>query len=278
MPFQPQYSHDLDTSVALWLDNRLCDKGQAYINVTGNLYPQVDPSTPGYIWAAPWKSWVFDSCVAGATVCSGVYTSSGQFLTPNSGIVIDYIHGRVISPYNWGAGLSGVYSRKQINVYFSTEEQTDFFLEQVFQEDVNVQYFATGGYVGGFAAPCVILTNSRGNNEGFALGGLKQTNNVIRGFIISDSNYLQEGINSLLTDTAETYIPFCSYADAPIGTSGNLKGVNYNYCTGIRDKYGCNKLYIEDAYSFKINERANSNVSYMLSIIELDVNMVRMAN
>ena len=96
MPFLPQYSHNVDTSVALWLDNRLCADAQAYINIptgttNGLLYPQVNSSTQGYIWAAPFKSWVFDSSVSGATVCSGAYTTSGQFLTNSSGIVIDYI-------------------------------------------------------------------------------------------------------------------------------------------------------------------------------------------
>jgi hypothetical protein len=277
MPFVPQYSHDLDTSVALWLDNKLLNDGQGYINITGLLYPQNSPVNVGYAWASPFKSWVYDSSVNGAVILSGVYTSSGQFLTRSSGLVIDYINGRVISPYNWGSTLSGIYARKQVNVYFSTEEETNFYLENVFQEDTNIAYPRTGNIVARFNAPCIILTNSSTSNKGFALGGLKQTDTTIRCFIISDNNYMQEGIGSLLTDVSQKYIPLCSYSDAPIGTSGDLKGLDYNYITGIRDKYGCgNAIYIENSYAFKMNSKANKNTSFALSMVELDLNKVRM--
>lgn len=277
MAFIPQYSHDLDTSVSLWLDNLLCNDGQAYTNITGLLYPQTSPTNIGNVWSSPYKSWVFDSSVAGATILSGVYTSSGQFLTRSSGLVIDYINGRVISPYKWGSVLSGVYARKDLNVYFSTEEETNFYLENVLGENTNISYPNTGNIVARFNAPCIILTNSSTYNQGFALGGLKQTDNTIRCFIITDNNYVQEGVNSLLADRAQKYIALASYTDAPITTSGDLKGIDYNYITGIRDKYGCgNGLYIEGVFAFKMSSKANKNTSYSLSIVEIDVNKVRM--
>ncbi len=241
------------------------------------LYPQVDQSTVGYKWASPYQSWVFDSCVSGATVASGAYTSSGQFLTRASGLVIDYVHGRVISPYNWGP-LSGNYARKEINVYFATEEQTNFWLEHVFNEDASIRYANTGGIASRFTAPCVILTNSRTENTPWALGGSKDAKATIRAFAVTDSNYLQEGLNSLLADSVNRYVPIATYADAPIGTSGDLKGSTYNYCTGVFAKYGCaNGAYIEKVVSYKVNELANRNTNYNLSIMEFDLSKIRLS-
>jgi hypothetical protein len=117
----PQYNHNLVTSVILWLDNKICNDGQAYVNSSDLFYRQVDPSAPGYKWSCPYQTLVFDSCVSGANIISGVYNSSGQFLTRASGITIDYINGRVLSPYDWGNNLSGNYAYKEINTYFSTK-------------------------------------------------------------------------------------------------------------------------------------------------------------
>ncbi len=273
----PQYNHDLVTSFTLWLDNHIQNAGQAYINVGTPLYPQQDPSTAGYKWASPYKSWVFDSCVSGANVASGAYTSSGQFLTRASGLVIDYLGGRVISPYNWGAQLSGNYARKEINVYFASEEETNFWLEHMFGEDIDIRYANTGVVPDRFAAPCVILTNSRTENVPWALGGQKEANNTIRAFAVTNSNYQQEGLNSLLADSVNKYVPMATYADAPIGTSGDLKGGSYNYCTGVFDRYGCaNGLYIEKVVAYKLSEKTNRNTTYNLSIMEFDVSKVRL--
>lgn len=275
----PQYNHNLITSFTLWLDNRIQNAGQAYINVGTPLYPQVDPSTMGRVYASPYKSWVFDSCVSGATVASGAYTSSGQFLTRASGLVIDYIGGRVITPYNWGPTLSGNYARKEINVYFATEEETNFWLEHMFGENPNIRYANTGAPAFRFAAPCVILTNSLTENKPFALGGQKTAENSIRAFAITNTNYMQEGLNSLLADSVNRYVPMGTYADAPIGTSGDLKGGTYNYCTGIADKYGCqNAAYIENVVAYKISDRTNKNTTYNLSIMEFDLSTVRMTS
>lgn len=272
----PQYNHNMATSMVLWLDNLLCDHGQAYVNETGLFYRQYDPSTRGNIWATPYKSLVFDSCTSGANILSGVYTSSGQFLTRESGLVIDFLGGRVISPHNWGNTLSGVYARKEVNVYFSTEEETNFWLEHIYKEDANISYANTGVKPTRFAAPCIILTNSTSQSVGFALGGTKTTKNTLRAFTISDTNYLQEGINSLFADSVNHYVPLASYSDAPIGTSGDLKGGIYNYCTGIYNRYGCAAgLYIDNVVSYKMNEKSNKNVNYMLSITEFDVSKIR---
>lgn len=272
----PQFNHNLVTSVTMWLDNRICDDAQAYENVGSPFYRQSHPSNVGYVWASPYKTFVFDSCVSGANVMSGAYTSSGQFLTRASGLVIDYLNGRVISPHDWGTTLSGNFARKEINTYFSTKQEINYWLEHIYGEDVNLGYTPTGAPPFRFAAPCVILTNARGGNDPFALGGLRDTEATFRIFAITKDNYTQEGLNSLIMDSAQKYIPICTYADTPLNSSGDLKGGSFNYCTGIYDRYGCgNGAYIKKTYSIKINELANKNNNYLLSVMEMDLSIIR---
>lgn len=273
---RPQYSHDVVTSVVLWMDNLFCGTGQAYVNVTGSLY--LEPVTGGRnnVYASPYKGWVFDSCVAGAAVPSGFYNSSGQFLTRASGLVIDHINGRVSTPQNWGPTLSGVYARKEINIYYSSDEETTYVLEQVYRENKNIAYTLTGLRGQPLAAPLAMITNARGHNDPFALGGMDNSKNSVRAFVIADSNYLQEGVNSLLQDSAHLTIPFVPMSAAPITASGDLKAPPWSYCSGIFDTFGCaNGLYIEGVYNYKISDKANKATTFFLSAVDIDLSKPR---
>lgn len=273
----PQYAHDVVTSAALWLDNQLVADNLAYVNITGSLYLRPRASTgQNWVYASPYRSWVYDSCAVGALIPSGFYNASGQFLTRASGLVIDYINGQISSPANWGSSLSGTYARKEMNVYYSSDEEVAYVLEQVYGENKNLGYTLTGLRGNVLAAPLVMLTNARGQNDPWALGGTDNSLNTIRAFIITDSNYLQEGVNSILQDSAHTTIPFAPYSAAPITASGDLKTVPWSYCTGIYDLFGCaNGLYIENVYAYKLNEKANKNSTFFLSAVEIDLSKPR---
>lgn len=274
---RPQYNHDMVTSVTLWLANKLEDTGQAYFNTTGLLYLQTDPTINGNIYSSPYRGWIYDSCVQGATIPTGFYNASGQFLTRASGVVIDFNNGRIITPQNWGPTLSGAYARKEVNVYFSNVEETEYILEQAYGENPNLSYVLTGMAGNTLVAPMVMLTNSQGRNMPFALGGTDNTKSTIRAFCISNSNYLQEGIGSLCRDAAHSIIPIGSYTDAPLTASGDLKSGNpWSYCNDFYAKYGCaNGCWIENVYEIKTNERANGNLTYYLQTIEFDISRIR---
>jgi len=272
---RPQYSHDVVSSFVMWLDNRLLTTGQAYQNITGSLYPQKVTGVVGWVYPSPYKSWVWDSCTPGATIPSGFYNSSGQFLTRQSGVVIDFINGRVITPQNWGV-LSGVYARKEVNVYFSSSEETTYVLEQIYNTNPNIKYPLTGFQGNALAAPLVMVTNAKGFNDQWALGGMDNSQNIIRCFTISNTNYIQEGVNSILQDSAHSYIPLASYSSTPITASGDLKNSNWSYCSDIYDVYGCkNGLYIENVEAFKINDNANKNSTFFISVMDVDVSKPR---
>lgn len=272
-----QYNHDLITSVTLWLANKLENDGQAYINTTGTLFRQAYTSGQGYKYISPYRGWVYDNCVAGASIPSGVYNSSGQFLTRASGIIFDWNHGQILSPQNWGPNLSGIFARKEVNVYFSSTEESEYVLEQVYGANKNLQYPLTGFAGRALAAPLIMLTNSQGNNTPFALGGTDTSRSTINALVITNDNWLQEGVSSLCKDTAHSIIPFCSYADAPLEASGDLKGESYNYCTRIYNRYGCAQgLYIENVYGTKISDKVNQNNTFFAEVIQFDLSKIRL--
>lgn len=261
----------------MWLSNRLEADGRAYENVTGQLYRQTLSGMAGSVYASPYKSWVWDGCVSGAVIPSGFYNSSGQFLTRASGLVIDFIGGRVITPQNWGGALSGVYARKQVNVYLSDPRETNYVMEQVYGENPNVAYPLTGFQGRALVAPLVMVTNSRGVNEPWALGGMDNSQSTLKCFTISNSNYLQEGIQSLLQDSAHSYISLATYADYPITASGDLKTPGWSYCTNIEAVFGCAQgLYVKGAYEYKVSDRANETPTFLLSISDIEVEKPRM--
>lgn len=274
---RPLFNHSLITSFYLFLNNSLQNGAQGYTNVTGQLYPMTDPSTQGFVWAAPYKGWVYDSSVSGATIPSGVYTSSGQFLTRASGLVIDWNNGRVISPSNWGP-LSGAYAKPDYNLYQSTEQATNFWLDQVFNSNPAVVYKATGAPNTPFFAPCIILTNANSQNDPFALGGLDQTRNTMRAYIITNvrGGWIQEGAESWLRDLARTYFALAPYSAAPITASGDLKTGGFNYITDICNVYGLTPgVWIEEIHAFKLSQKASDSNSLMASVVEIDTNYVR---
>jgi hypothetical protein len=261
------FDHNFITSFALWLDNKLCNDAQAYNNFgNSTLYHQ--PILNGHSWSSPYRSWIYDSSVSGATIISGVYNSSGQFLTRSSGIVFDFNNARVLSKQNWGPKLSGSFAQKEFNIYTSTEQEIDFLLESI--------YKTTGIAAGKVVAPCVILTSTNEFNQAYALGGLECTKNTIKGYIVSNNNFLQVGINSFFRDLSDEYVPLVSFGDAPITSSGDLKTGYYSY-GDLMDKYGVSSgcIYIAATHLTKIPQSKNNSTNFYASIVEFDTETLR---
>ena len=269
-----QFNNQLLSSFNLWFNNRLLNNGQGYTNhigVTG--YFQPESSRTGYCWAFPYKALVFDSSASGALIMSGVYNQAGQFLTRESGITIDFIHGRVFSPINLGPVISGSFSTNEYNVYVSTEEETELYLDRLFNQNPNIQLPATGVTYGRFAAPCAILTNAYNRNEAYAFGGQDISKKTIRAFVVSDNNYAQEAISSLMIDSARSYFPLISSANTPINGQGDIKGGIYNYVNLAASQTP--NVFIEDVVSLKMGENSNKNKNFTIVILEFDLSTIR---
>ncbi len=266
-----QFSNQLLTSFALWLDNRLTDDGEGFVNESVILYRQIDTSKTGYYWASPFKSWIYDSAITGANIPTGFYNAAGAFITKTSGIGFDFINGRAFSLSDFGDTLSGVIARKEYNVYLSNEEEVDLFLQQVYQQDKNINYDSTGIAPYKFAAPCVILTNTSKENIPYAFGGLDQSIQTLRAFVINDNNYSAEAVDSLLVDSARKHFALISDEDIPLNINNDLKTGYYNF-----DSLNISPdVFISKVTSVKLNEKSNNNSDFTITINDFQVEVLR---
>lgn len=271
-----QFDNRLAHSFILWLDNKILSQGQGYVNQSTQLFFMPDSSRPYNYWSSPYKSWVYDSSATGANIPSGFYNSSGQFLTRNSGIGMDFINGRVFSSGNWGPTLSGQYAKKEYNIYYSDINTVNFYLERLYDSNGNIQYDLTGILPYNFNAPCVIVTNSYSTNRPFAFGGQKANERQFRLYTLSNNNFNQDALNTIILDSLNFSFPLVDNADLPINFNGDLKTGYYSY-NDIIDKYNLPGVYIKNVYSFKLSEKDNRNIGYSIGIYEFDLETIRIS-
>lgn len=268
---KPQFNNQLLGSFALWMDNTITTEGEGFINRALSFSKEsVSPKQGLNSWVSVGKQMVYDSCAVGATIPSGIYNSSGQFLDRQSGIMIDWNEGRIYSPQDWGQTLTGSFAKKDFNIYISTAEQTNMFLDRL-EEKYNI---ASGTPFGAFAAPCVFLTNAFNENEPFAFGGQDNSIRTIRAFVIANNSFNQEALLSLFVDKAKVMLPLINYPDFPINEYGDLKSGYYSYCE-LKNRYGCGDIYVDAVYSFKMGQNSNKNLDFFIAGLEFDLNIVR---
>lgn len=156
-----------------------------------------------------------------------------------------------------------------------------YLLDRLYNGNINIKYPLTGLYGNQYAAPLIMVTNARGVNEPWALGGMENTTNIVRCFIISNDNYLQEGANSLLQDAAHSYISLAPITAAPLTNvnmvaTGTLKTPGWSYQNNIANVYPCGQgLYLKNVYALKLSETQNNNATFMLSIVDIDLEKPR---
>lgn len=265
------FNTTLINSFMLWLNNKLDKDGEAYSVVSSSFFKQEDPQRAQFnVYASPYKGFVYDSCAV--TPISGVYTSSGNFLTRDSGVIIDFNNGRILSTADWGQTLSGTYYRKEYNVYFTSDEESEMFLENNTDSNKDIKFTETGVAPYAYAAPCIFVTCANNKREPFAFGGTDNNKTDMRLFVISNNNYSQETLNGLLIDSTRQTIPILGNEKSPFTFYGDLKSGYYNYC---ESRNGCETgAYIRDVYHYKIGNTKDTN-TLLLSAYDFSLETIR---
>jgi hypothetical protein len=269
-----QFDNKLAQSSVEWLNNTICRAG-GYSAYTGSLYLQEDTTRSNYkVYASPYRSWIYDECV-GVPIPSGFYNQSGQFLTRQSGLIFDFINGRVLSSGNWGGALSGSFCRKEFNVQFTSNEVATLYIDRLFNADPNVDYTKTGVLPYSYTAPIIFVTNSNANNNAFQLGGgLTSSNRTYRLYAITKDNFSQEALVSVLTDTKDTYFPIIPSEKMPLQFYGDLK-TGYNYCN-LKQQFSCSSgARVKNVYHYKIDQRTINTSAWFGSVYDLELETVR---
>jgi len=252
----PQFKHNLGPSLTFFLEHKILNKGQAYTNVTGELYPSDQNIFNGLDFSSsPAAQWVYDSSVSGAIIPSGVFNGAGDFINRGvSGVNLNFMNG---GAYHSGiTPISGAYAKKDLNFYFRNERDVELFVEKSFNAEDPLDFIAASNDLK-INAPCIILSHKNGKNTPFAFGGMDENESDYQAIVISDNSYLMDGSLSIFEDLNRTCFPIIDFKDIPFDVYGDLKDGEFNY-TGLYSDY-------EDAIQWANVDRVITNTTRMSS-------------
>lgn len=210
-------------SMHLWMDNWIEQKTQSFINTASQFYYQTDPSLgTGYMaFAAPFRSFVYDSGVNGAIIFNSIsgyffnalpYTSSGSG-NLYSGVVFPQIDatGGGYLPLELDFGTGAYVSL--VSGYGVQSGNRIFFTDSIAQTGVvRVSGSGDGTYydipftIDG--TPIVISRGQFGMVTDFVNGRAIFPSNVISTNALLSGNYAFKGINVYLPNQWENRITF----------------------------------------------------------------------
>jgi hypothetical protein len=269
---KPQYQHNVTTSFALWLDHYLLEKGEAYSNQTGTFTYYADPriSTTYKAFGSPYKQFVYDSTITGASIPSGVHVS-GVFKSRNDGVVIDYINGRaLISGVSTGVAVTGSFAVKDFNIYLTNENEDDLILDN--NLDANKKFPWTGKYIPPYdqVAPAIFIANDSTYNAPFSFGGEDESRSFVKCVVFADNPYQLDGVLSIFADSKSSSFKYKDFTGYPLTEYGDIKNGAYSYDSSATNQ---NDFFIDEVVCSKLKDsRARGgNAKSYIGFIDFEV-------
>tara|TARA_Y100000361_G_scaffold115174_1_gene105795 strand:+ start:424 stop:1272 length:849 start_codon:yes stop_codon:yes gene_type:complete len=271
-----QFQHKVTTSFFLWFDNFLLKKGEAYSNKTGQLYYYSDPRLDSdYVaYGSPYKQWVTDSSITGATIPTGVHfgtDTSGR----SDGITFDFDNGRVLVEDSvTGSTITGEFAVKDFSIYLTNDTEDDLIVENKYVVNSRLPSGPLT-YIEPYddVVPAVFISTSQSDNTPFAFGGMQDTKVQIKAVVIAEDTYQLDGVLSIFMDSIDETIVPVPMSGYPITELGDLKGDSYNY-TGTTDNYtGGIDFYIEKVRTSKLSDRTRRELANELYIGFIDFDL-----
>ena len=281
-----QYDNKITSSFLLWLDNKILDKGEAYTTVSTQFYPNNAVFNGYYTYSSPYKQIVADRSITGATVFTGVYINNTIVGTGTSGLrSIDYNNGNLYFSGALPAStiVSGTYTIKDFNVVLTDIPEERLLFETKFSPKPRTAQTATGLPPDGLPFPIIFIRTISSENEPFEFGGTDLTRNMYRILVLADSQFAQDGVNSILRDQKRAYVPILEPGEFPFNALGYATGYNY---TGLTDGKitSNNAAYIDGVYVARFNQNQFSqqirevNPIAFQSIIDIELTKDRQPN
>lgn len=278
---QPQFSTTTLISSYLFLDNLLLQNGMAFTNYTSQLTYQPDPRLgPGFVaYQAPFKQFVWDSGVSGAQIMNSISGGSiGTLQRGQSGMMVDFMNGRVILPASFGTKLviTGSYAFKDFNMYFANQSQERILFTNKYY--LNSRFGNTGlppPYA--FVTPAIFITNANSTNDNFAFGGIYNTTFTISLNVLAENLSQLEGALSIFVDAKHGFLPMVDPSIWPLNEYGDYKsGFNYNMIC-LPTSYGNpgNLYFISDIKATKVSDYAKIDEAIFLGIVDMTIQKVR---
>lgn len=275
-----QFQHKLTTSFFLWFDNFLLTKGEAFSNKTGDFFyysdDRLDATYKAY--GSPYKQWVTDSSITGATVPSGVYIG-GNFSGRDDGVVLDFDNGRaLVSGSSTDLTITGSFAVKDFNVYMTNDTEEDLVVENKYTVNSRLPS-GPYTYISPYddVVPAVFIASSDSKNSPFAFGGMQDTNVTMKAVVLAEDPYQLDGVLSIFMDSTEECINPIPMTGYPTTELGDLKNNTYNY-VNKRNEYSDEiKFYINGVTTSRLSDRDRKSLAHDLYVgfIDFDVQQHR---
>ena len=275
-----QFQHKLTTSFFLWFDNFLLEKGEAYTNTTGEFFyyedSRLDDTYKAY--GSPYKQWVTDSSITGATIPTGVFINE-SFSGRDNGVVLDFDNGRaLVSGSATGSTITGEFAVKDFSVYLTNDTEDDLIVENKYAVNSRLPSGPLT-YIPPYddVVPAVFLSVADTQNEPFAFGGMQDTVVHAKAVVMAEDTYQLDGVLSIFMDSVNEVITPIPMSGYPTTELGDLKDDTYSY-TGKKDDYSAEtKFFIDKVKTSKLSDRTRSVLANELYIgfIDFDIQQHR---
>lgn len=274
---KPQFDNLVMSSFLLWFDHTLLKKGEGFFNKTTQFYNNPDKWNFGgqyTVYNAPFKQFVYDTSITGATVMTGVSVTDSvggtnvYNLSSDALLAINYDEGQVTIKTDEFAGsvssVQGTYSVKEFAVKLSSETEEKLLFEtKYYNIPEYTQVISTGLYENEQPFPVIFLKHNGSINNPGAIGGQEMTEIDIRALVIADSQFNLDAVCSIFRDSSDENFYLLSESELPINSLGSFKNdVVFSYEGLISGKSvgGSNGLYIEDSIVSKFGRMADNEV------------------
>jgi len=282
-----QFENKVMSSLLLFVDHEITQKGDAYTDNNSNFYKIDSLFSDYYVYAAPFKQLVSDVSVTGSSapqVISGVYVDGdGPIYVGTSGFhSVNHMQGQVYFTGDTnpmaGKTVSGRYSVKDFNVFLTSmpEEQLLFETKLVLNPRVGGLTPNTGVEANTQTYPAIFIKDNGGSNEEFAMGGIEDTTINARAIVLADSLFNLDAVCGILKDTVRKPVFTIEQSDLNLNALGAYTGVKYDY-TGIGTGDYC---YIDRVnVSKNVSNRGdfqNLNPNVFSAFVDFEVHSHRM--
>lgn len=282
-----QFDNLLLSSLVLYYENKILDKGTAYTNIVSPFYATSGDVNGLFAYAAPFKPFVADHSITNAIKISGVYVGNTFHLLGSGGVTgINFAEGLV---YLTGAAtgtISGSYSVQDFYVSATSRPDDELLFERKYQiRPKTITQSGTAGLLPSeYTVPSIFFKNDKSVNKEFAFGGVEDTRSTINCIVIADSQFLLDAAVGIIRDTSRDYIPEIVQGEMPFNLLGSyINNTQYNYDTITNGKLAAaSGYYIQDVdvmgftNNLKIvSEIKNINPKIYVSFLTIETSKIR---
>jgi hypothetical protein len=278
-----QFENKIMSSILLYLDHKVLEKGEAYTNHSGLFYKISDTYANYELYSLPFKQIVNDSSISGATILSGLYVNNNFVTGGQSGLhSINHYQGQAFFTQNRDSDtLSGNYSVKDFNFYLTSQPEETLLFDTKFKLNPKYNQTLTGLGQNDQTYPAVYLKNVGGSNVPFAFGGQDNSLMTVRAIIVSDSAFKLDAVSSIFRDLNKTDFALFESNQLPFNSLGSTISGSFNY-TNLSDSVigsPARSVYIENVIVNKVSNAVenskNLNKNVYLSYVDFDLEIPR---